>query len=110
MASGEYRGIGMNARRANWAFLITIIAYILLALVNIVRFMIQGLGFSTFAILAGVAEMIARAISGFVLVPHFGYLFVILASPLAWIFADAFLVPAYFHVMKKLRAQLQKEE
>lgn len=32
MASGEYRGIGMNARRANWAFLITIIAYILLAL------------------------------------------------------------------------------
>ncbi len=81
-------------------------AYILLALVNIVRFMIQGLGFSTFAILAGVAEMLARAISGFVLVPHFGYLFVILASPLAWVFADAFLVPAYFHVMKKLRGQI----
>lgn len=81
-------------------------AYILLALVNIVRFMIQGLGFSTFAILAGVAEMLARAISGFVLVPRFGYLFVILASPLAWVFADAFLVPAYFHVMKKLRGQI----
>lgn len=81
-------------------------AYILLALVNIVRFMIQGLGFSTFAILAGVAEMIARAIAGFVLVPHFGYLFVILASPLAWVLADAFLIPAYFHVMKKLRTQI----
>lgn len=82
-------------------------AYILLALVNIVRFMIQGLGFSTFAILAGVAEMLARAIAGFVLVPQFGYLFVILASPLAWLFADAFLIPAYLHVMKKLRAQIK---
>lgn len=81
-------------------------AYILLALVNIVRFMIQGLGFSTFAILAGVAEMFARAIAGFVLVPYFGYICVILASPLAWVLADAFLIPAYFHVMKKLRTQI----
>lgn len=81
-------------------------AYILLALVNIVRFMIQGLGFSAFAILAGVAEMVARAVAGFVLVPMFGYICVILASPLAWLFADAFLIPAYFHVMKKLRGQL----
>lgn len=82
-------------------------AYILLALVNIVRFMIQGLGFSTFAILAGVAEMAARTIAGFALVPLFGYIFVILASPLAWLFADVFLVPAYMHVMKKLRKQLR---
>lgn len=83
-------------------------AYILLALVNIVRFMIQGLGFSTFAILAGVAEMVARAVSGFVLVPMFGYLFVILASPLAWVLADSFLIPAYLHVMKKLRTQMDR--
>lgn len=81
-------------------------AYILLALVNIVRFMIQGLGFSTFAILAGVAEMFARAIAGFILVPHFGYLCVILANPLAWLFADCFLIPAYLHVIKKLRVQM----
>lgn len=81
-------------------------AYILLALVNIVRFMIQGLGFSTFAILAGVAEMLARMIAGFILVPLFGYSCVILASPLAWVFADAFLIPAYLHVMKKLRKQI----
>lgn len=80
--------------------------YIPLALVNIVRFMIQGLGFSAFAILAGVAEMVARAVAGFVLVPHFGYICVILASPLAWLCADAFLLPAYRYVMKRLRAQL----
>lgn len=80
--------------------------YVPLALVNIVRFMIQGLGFSAFAILAGVAEMTARTIAGFVLVPHFGYICVILASPLAWLFADSFLIPAYIHIMKKLKTQI----
>ena len=37
--------------------------YIPLALVNIVRFLIQGMGFPKFAILAGVFEMIAKIIS-----------------------------------------------
>ena len=52
--------------------------------------MIQGMGFSTFAILAGVFEMIARALAGLVLVPKFGFLGACFASPLAWIFADIF--------------------
>lgn len=80
--------------------------YIPLAFVNIVRFMIQGLGYSTFAILAGVCEMFARGIVGFFLVPAFGYLFVTIASPVAWIFADAFLIPAYLYVMKRLHRKL----
>lgn len=84
--------------------------YICLALVNIVRFMIQGLGYSSFAILAGVCEMIARGIAGVFLVPLFGYVFVTLASPLAWILADAFLIPAYFHVMKKLEKKQQEKQ
>lgn len=78
-------------------------AYILLAFVNIVRFMIQGLGYSAFAVIAGICEMFARAIAGFVLVPKFGYAFVALGSPLAWIFADLFLIPAYIYVVKRLR-------
>ena len=47
--------------------------YIPLCIVNVVRFTIQGMGYSTFAILAGVCEMIARALCGFILVPIFGY-------------------------------------
>lgn len=82
------------------------IFYVPLALVNIVRFMIQGIGFPGFAILAGVCEMIARSIAGFVLVPIFGYIFVVLASPLAWICADMFLLPAYRYVMKKSRGNV----
>lgn len=76
--------------------------YIPLAFVNIIRFMIQGMGFSAFAVLAGVCEMAARALSGLFLVPAFGFTGACFASPLAWIFADAFLVPAYIHVRRKL--------
>ncbi len=77
--------------------------YFPLALVNIIRFLIQGVGFPAFAILAGVFEMVARALTGFVLVPNLGFVGSCLGSPIAWILADAFLIPAYFHVRKKLR-------
>ena len=84
-------------------FLITnAVFYIPLALVNIVRFLIQGMGFSGFAVFAGVFEMIARALVGLAFVPLFGYSAACFASPLAWIFADCFLIPAFFHCRKNL--------
>lgn len=76
--------------------------YFPLALVNIVRFLIQGMGYSVLAVFAGMFEMIARGIAGFVLVPHFGFAAVGFANPLAWIFADAFLIPAYLYVYKDM--------
>lgn len=77
--------------------------YIPLTFVNVVRFTIQGMGFSTFAILAGVCE--GSKIPGWIL-PGSGVRISsrpALPSPLAWIFADAFLIPAFFHCMKKLK-------
>ncbi len=65
-----------------------------LALVNILRFSIQGMGFSTLAILAGVLEMIARTVVGHFFVPNLGYTAACFASPAAWICADLFLIPA----------------
>ena len=76
--------------------------YIPLGLVNIVRFLIQGMGFSLFAVLAGVMEMIGRTIVAVVLVPIFGFPALCFASPIAWVLADAFLIPAYISVKKKL--------
>jgi putative MATE family efflux protein len=76
--------------------------YFPLALVNIVRFLIQGMGFPTFAILAGVLEMAARVIAALALVPMFGFFGVCMGSPTAWVFADAFLIPAFFHVRNVL--------
>ena len=77
--------------------------YFPLALVNIVRFTIQGLGFSKLAVLAGVCEMFARAVVGMVFVPKFGFIGACFANPVAWICADIFLIPAYIGVMKLLR-------
>lgn len=85
--------------------IITTAFYFPLALVNIIRFLIQGIGFPGFAILAGVMEMIARTLVGFLLVPLFGFPAAALGSPIAWIFADAFLIPAFFHVFRKLQRQ-----
>lgn len=80
--------------------------YIPLALVNIVRFSIQGLGFGKLAIFAGVAEMLGRSIMGFGFVPVFGFTAACLASPFAWILADLFLLPAYRYCIRKLRTMM----
>lgn len=96
--------------RIHYFMVVNVVFYIPLAFVNIVRFMIQGLGYPNFAILAGVCEMAARGIMGFVFVPLFGFAAAGFASPAAWICADCFLIPAYFHVMKKLRKQLENNE
>lgn len=87
---------------ANCAF------YFPLALVNIIRFLIQGMGFSQFAILAGIFEMVARAITGFVLTPAWGYPAACFGNALAWIFADIFLIPAYFICRNRLRKRFEK--
>lgn len=81
------------------------IFYFPLALVNIIRFTIQGLGFGPLAIFAGIFEMIARGAFGFVLVPRFGFIAACFASPVAWIMADMFLIPAYFYVIRKLKRE-----
>ena len=83
-------------------FLMTNLAfYVALLFVNLLRFTIQGLGFSELAVVAGVFEMVARAVFGLCLVPWLGFSAVCFASPAAWVMADLFLFPAYYACMKK---------
>ena len=77
--------------------------YIPLCLVNTVRFCIQGMGYSRLAILAGVCEMVGRIIASLVLVPLIGFVGICIASPIAWIMADLFLVPAYCHTINRMK-------
>ena len=79
--------------------------YIPLTGVNVVRFCIQGMGFSVFAISAGILEMIGRAFAAIILIPSIGFMGACLASPIAWNAADAFLFPAFIHCAKKLNAR-----
>ena len=84
--------------------------YVPLALVNILRFMIQGLGFTRQAVFAGVFEMVARGFIGFCLVPAVGYIAVCLANPSAWIMADLFLIPAYLYDLGKLKRRFRRQQ
>jgi len=81
--------------------------YIPLLFVNIVRFTIQGVGFTTVAMTAGVMEMIGRAGVALLLVPIFSFDAAVWANPAAWLLACAFLFPCYFTVMKWLRNRLR---
>ena len=74
-----------------------------LSLVNIIRFTIQGMGYSVLAICAGICEMVARSIVGFVFVPMWGFVAACFASPVAWICADIFLIPAFFYCLRRLK-------
>lgn len=92
-------------------YVVTLTAFFFpLSLVNIVRFSIQGMGFSTFAILSGVLEMGARTIVGAVFVPWLGYTAVCFASPAAWLAADLFLIPACMACIAHLRRLYPQEE
>lgn len=74
-----------------------------LTFVNVLRLTIQGMGYSRLAMFAGVFEMIARGMTGAVLVPIFGFSAACFAGPIAWLMADFFLIPAYFHVIRCAR-------
>ena len=84
--------------------------YIPLAVLIIYRYTIQGLGYSSLAMFAGVAEMVARALVGFLFVPLWGYFAACIANPVAWFFACFFLIPAYFVVRKKLMNEKENQQ
>ena len=46
---------------------------------------------------------------GFWFVPLWGYFAACIASPVAWLFACFFLIPAYFVVFRKLQKEKQQE-
>ena len=70
-------------------------AYPLLVLIFIFRNSLQGMGFSSSAMFAGLAELIARALVAFGFVGRYAFAAVCVANPLAWLFADLILLPLY---------------
>ncbi len=91
----------------NW-LLMNVLFFFALDLVNCVRFSIQGMGFSVVAVLAGVMEMVARVLVAVFLVPTMGFGGVVWANPAAWIFADAFLVPTFLILARKLERKMTR--
>ncbi len=73
-----------------------------LGLLCILRYTIQGAGYTNLAMLSGVSEMIARVLVSLCAVPAFGYIAVCFGDPTAWIFAVAFLIPAFIYVYRRM--------
>lgn len=75
----------------------------MLGLLCVLRYTIQGAGYTNLAMLSGVSEMIARALVSICAVPVFGYMAVCFGDPTAWIAANLFLIPAFIYVYHRLK-------
>lgn len=70
-----------------------------LAIVNIYRNGIQGLGYGLLPMMAGVAELVGRGVTAVIAARHRSYLGVCLASPVAWVLAAVLLIAMYYYIM-----------
>ena len=89
-------------RIANWF-------YPSLGILVILRYSIQGLGYSNLSMMSGVMEMLARCGVSLWLVPALTWTGVCYADPVAWVMADLFLIPAFWWLMKRLKGKNVKQ-
>lgn len=82
---------------------ISCLFFLSLGLLCILRYTIQGAGFTNLAMFSGVAEMIARILVSIYAVPAFGFPAVCFGDPAAWIAADLFLIPAFIYIYRKIK-------
>ena len=78
------------------------LCYIVLSLLFIFRFTLQGLGQTAVPTFAGIMELLMRAAAAMFLIERFGYLGACFANPMAWIGACVPLAIAYGMVRKTL--------
>lgn len=76
-----------------------------LTTVQVCRLAIQGMSFSKLALVAGIIEMLARALCGLIGVPKFGFIAACIAPPAAWVLVDPFLIVAFIICFRKRRAE-----
>ena len=77
--------------------------YLILALLFIYRFTLQGLGKSLVPTIAGIMELIMRAFSGLILADLFGFPGACISNPLAWAGACIPLAVAYYCTVRGIR-------
>ena len=76
------------------------IFFIPLAVVNIYRNGIRGLGYGLLPMMAGVAELVGRGVVAVIAAGRKSYLGVCLASPAAWVLASVLLIAMYYYIVK----------
>lgn len=81
-----------------------------LAVVNLYRNGIQGMGYGLLPMMAGVAELIGRGIVAVIAARRKTYVGVCMASPIAWVFAAVLLIVMYFYIMNHDMKKFYKME
>lgn len=76
--------------------------YLILSLLFIYRYTLQGLGQSIIPTFAGIMELVMRAAAGLFLVDAFGYIGACWANPMAWIGSCVPLMIAFYITRKSL--------
>lgn len=101
--SGETEVIRLVAR----LYRICSVFYPVLGILFIYRNTVQGLGYGVPAMMAGVFELVARALIGIIFVPKFGFDAACIAGPIAWVAAVILLIPVYYVILHRLKKQCQ---
>lgn len=86
------------------------LAYPLLVMIFILRNALQGMGYSSSAMFAGLFELVGRTFVAFCLVTTLGFAGVCLANPCAWFMANALLIPLYTVKIRALSRHYQARE
>lgn len=85
------------------------IFFIPLAVVNIYRNGIQGMGYGLLPMTAGIVELAARGVTSLIASGQRSYAGVCFAGPAAWVSAGALLIGMYFYIMNHdMRKLLEK--
>ena len=87
-------------------FKITLPFYPMLGLLSVYRTSVQAMGNSLAPLIACIVELFARCSSSILLGGAIGYVGIVLSSPFAWIGADLIVIPAYIHMIRKLKTPM----
>lgn len=106
---GLFVGDG-EAQIMEWASLflnVVVATSFMMALVLIYRNAIQGLGYSSTAMLAGITELFGRVFVALLLIKQIGFAGACFGDPVAWLCADLFLIPVYYRILSRLEKSAQ---
>ncbi|WP_071131501.1 MATE family efflux transporter [Enterococcus timonensis] len=90
-------------------FIINGSMYLLLAVLFIIRYTLQGLGKGMIPTLAGIAELLMRTLAAIFLAQAFGYPGAASANPLAWLGSLLVLIPSYVKAVRQLNILAEEQ-
>ena len=94
---------------AQQVFNYSAVFFIPLGFIFVYRNVLQGMGESFIPMMAGVYELLARALVAFTLPKFIGFTGICLSDPIAWISASIPLMITYYRKIKKIENENKKE-